>query len=74
VVWAEICNIHKGKTKLVQIDLRQKLQEMRCEESSDIKTHFGEMLWLRKSLAGMGTAIKEKDFYATILASLPDSY
>jgi hypothetical protein len=45
--------VHEGKTELVQIDLRRRLQEMRCEEGGDIKAHFGEQLCLRESLAGM---------------------
>ncbi|KIJ08517.1 hypothetical protein PAXINDRAFT_18356 [Paxillus involutus ATCC 200175] len=27
-VWKEVCKIHEGKTELVQIDLRRRLQEM----------------------------------------------
>ena len=73
-IWAEICRIHEGKTELVQIDLRRRLQEMRCEEGGDIKAHFSEQLRLRESLAGMGAAILDRDFYAIILGSLPESY
>jgi hypothetical protein len=73
-IWNEICDIHKDKTKLVQIDLRHWLQETRCEENGDVRTHFSKMLRLCKSLAGMGTAIEDRDFYAMILASLPKSY
>jgi hypothetical protein len=73
-IWNEICDIHKDKTELVQIDLRRRLQETRCEENRDVRTHFSEMLWLHESLAGMGAAIEDRDFYAMILASLPESY
>lgn len=73
-VWAEICDIHEGKTELVQIDLRRRLQETRCEESGDVKAHFSELLSLRESLAGMGAAIEDRDFFAIVLASLPESY
>jgi hypothetical protein len=73
-IWTEVCKIHEGKTELVQIDLRRRLQEMRCEEGGDIKTHFGEQLRLRESLASMGAAIDDRDFYAILLGSLPESY
>ncbi|OJA10153.1 hypothetical protein AZE42_12203, partial [Rhizopogon vesiculosus] len=43
-IWDEVCKIHEGKTELVQIDLRRRLQEMRCEEGGDIKVHFSEQL------------------------------
>jgi hypothetical protein len=73
-IWNKICNIHEDKTKLVQIDLRRRLQETRCRENGDVRTHFSEMLRLHESLAGMGAAIEDRDFYAMILASLPKSY
>jgi hypothetical protein len=73
-IWSKICNIHEDKMELVQIDLRCQLQETRCEENGDVRTHFSEMLQLHESLAGMGAAIEERDFNAMILASLPESY
>jgi len=73
-IWAEICDIHEGKTELVQIDMRRRLQETRCKENANVKVHFSEMLRLRESLAGMGAEIDDRDFFAIILASLPESY
>ena len=73
-IWAEICTIHEGKTELVQIDLRRRLQETRCEEGADVRTHFSELLRMREQLAGMGAVIDERDFYAIALGSLPESY
>jgi hypothetical protein len=73
-IWAEICTIHEGKSELVQIDLRRRLQETRCDEGGDVKAHFSEMFRLRESLAGMGAVISDNDFYAIILGSLPESY
>jgi hypothetical protein len=73
-VWAEICQIHEDKTELVQIDLRRRLHETRCDEGGDVKAHFAEMLRLRESLAGMGAGILDPDFHAMILGSLPESY
>jgi hypothetical protein len=73
-VWKEVCQIHEGKTELVQIDLRRRLQETRCDENGDVRAHFSEILQLCESLAGMGASINEKDFYAIILGSLPESY
>jgi len=67
-VWAEICQIHEDKTELVQIDLRRRLHETRCDEGGDVKAHFAKML------AGMGTGILNVDFHAMILGSLPESY
>jgi hypothetical protein len=73
-IWSEICTIHEGKSELVQIDLRRRLQETRCEEGGDIKAHFGDLFRLREALASMGASIEDKDFYAIIMGSLPESY
>jgi hypothetical protein len=73
-VWTEICKIHKGKSDLVQIDLRCRLSDTHCEESGDIRNHFGELLKLREALAGMGTSLLDSDFAAIIMGSLPESY
>src|SRR5882757_2349448 len=54
--------------------MRRRLHDMRCEEGEDAKTHLSKMLQLRESLAGMGALIDEKDFYAIILGSLPETY
>src|SRR5882762_1428718 len=73
-IWAEICKIHEGKTELVQVDLRRRLQDTRCEEGNDVRNHFGEMMRMQEELAGMGTVIEECDFYAILLGSLLESY
>lgn len=73
-MWEEIHDIHEGKTELVQIDLRRHLQDLRCEENGDAKAHLSELLRLRESLAGMGADVEDRDFYAIIVGSLPDSY
>src|SRR5882762_601917 len=57
----------EGKTELMQVDLRRRLQEMRCGEGNDVHIHFSEQTHMREQLAGMGTLIEECDFYVIIL-------
>jgi len=73
-IWEEIRTIHEGKTELVQIDLRRRLQETRCEEAADVRNHISELVRMREQLAGMGAVIDERDFFAIVLGSLPESY
>jgi hypothetical protein len=70
IIWSEVCQIHEGKTKLVQIDLCRHLHEIRCDEGVDVKTHFAELLRLSESLARMGAVLDDHDFQAIILGSL----
>src|SRR5882762_10276429 len=74
MIWVEIRKLHEGKTELVQVDLRRRLQETRCEEGRDVRDHFTKLMTMREQLAGMGAAIDERDFYAIVLGSLPESY
>jgi hypothetical protein len=74
LIWAEICQIHEGKTELVQINMRRRMQETCCDEGADVRAHFSELLKLCESLAGMGVSIVDMDFHAIILGSLPESY
>jgi len=73
-IWDEIRKVHEGKTELVQVDLRRRLQETRCGEGEDVRDHFSELMHMREQLAGMGATIEERDFYAIALGSLPESY
>ena len=73
-MWDEIRKIHEGKTELMQVDLRRRLQETRCDEQGDVCNHFSELMHMREQLAGMGATIEERDFYAIALGSLPESY
>jgi len=43
-------------------------------KSELVQIDFSELFRLRESLAGMGAVIDDKDFYAIILGSLPESY
>src|SRR5258705_6175566 len=73
-IWEQIRHIHEGKTELVQVDLRRQLQDTRCEEEADVRNHCSELLRMREELAGMGAILEERDFYAIVLGSLPESY
>jgi hypothetical protein len=73
-IWTEICEIHEGKSDLVQIDLRCRLLDTHCKESGDIHNHFVELLKLCEALAGMGTSLLDLDFAAIIMGSLLESY
>ncbi|KIO14997.1 hypothetical protein M404DRAFT_52522, partial [Pisolithus tinctorius Marx 270] len=51
-----------------------KLQESRCSEKGDVRTHFDKMCALCEQLAALGQSITDDNFAAIILSSLPASY
>src|SRR3984893_19126108 len=73
-MWEAVANECEGKTLLYQVDMRRQLQEMKCSEGEDIKAHLSEMWRRREGLAGMGAVIKDEDFTAMMVGSLPESF
>ncbi|TFY77317.1 hypothetical protein EWM64_g6694, partial [Hericium alpestre] len=59
---------------MVQIDLRRRLQDTRCQDADDICAHFDMLLRMREELSGMGTTLADTDFSAITLSSLPNTY
>jgi hypothetical protein len=73
-IWRAICLIYKGKSDMVQVDTRARLQSMKCNENDDVKAHLTSMMVLREELAGMGAPVNDRDFTAMIINSLPESF
>ena len=73
-IWRELENHFQNRSRMVSVDLRRRIQEVRCAEKGDMIAHFATLRSMREDLAAMGHALKEDDFYAIILGSLPSSY
>jgi hypothetical protein len=54
--------------------MRRKLQDERCDEGRDVRTHVMNLQTLREEYTSMGGALIDSDFAAIILGSLPPSY
>jgi hypothetical protein len=73
-IWTELGNHFEKRSRMVSIDLRRRLQELRCAEKGNVVEHFATLRKMREDLASMGEALTENDFYAIIMGSLPSSY
>jgi hypothetical protein len=73
-IWKELENHFQNRSRMVSVDLRRRIQEVRCAEKGDMISHFATLRMMREDLAAMGQALTEDDFYAIILGSLPSSY
>jgi len=73
-IWKELENHFQNRSRMVSVDLRRRIQELRCAEKGDMLTHFATLRTMREDLAAMGQPLSENDFYAIILGSLPASY
>ena len=73
-IWSELGKHFEKRSRMVSIDLRRRLQELRCAEKGNIVEHFATLRTMREDLASMGEALTENDFYAIIMGSLPSSF
>ena len=80
-VWVEVKKDATTKSTLFIIDVEDKLSTMKCQESSDMKTHltsitahFNLMVQQKENLLQMGSSISDTHFNAITMASLPASY
>jgi hypothetical protein len=73
-IWKELENHFQNRSRMVSVDLRRRIQKLRCAEKGDMLTHFATLRTMREDLAAMGQPLSENDFYAIILGSLPASY
>ena len=73
-IWKELENHFQKRSRMVSVDLRRRIQEVRCAEKGDMIAHFATLRTMREDLAAMGQSLTEDDFYAIILGSLPSSY
>jgi gag-polypeptide of LTR copia-type len=69
--WAALKNDFEKRSKMITIDLRKRLYDIRCAENGNIRTHFDNIRTMREELASLGTELSEPDFSAVILGSLP---
>ena len=73
-IWKELENHFQNRSRMVSVDLRRRIQDLRCAEKGDMLSHFATLRTMREDLASMGQPLSENDFYAIILGSLPASY
>ena len=73
-IWTELGKHFEKRSRMVSIDLRRRLQELRCAEKGNINDHFATLRTMREDLAAMGESVTDDDFYAIIMGSLPSSY
>ena len=73
-IWKELEGHFQNRSRMVSVDLRRRIQDLRCAEKGDMIAHFASLRTMREDLAAMGQPINENDFYAIILGSLPASF
>ena len=59
---------------MVAIDLRHKMQSMRCGENEDVRAHFDKLCDMNECLSSMGVTLEDHEFGSILIGSLPSIY
>ena len=73
-VWDVLKELFEGRSQMIVVDLRRKLQAMKCGEDEDVRAHFDKVADIREQLAAMGTTIPDNEYGSILLGSVPASY
>ena len=72
--WDSLKSDFEKRSRMFMIDLRRRLQDERCEDNGNIRTHFDTLRTMREDLAALGDDLSDEDFGAMVIGSLPRSY
>ena len=72
--WDALKADFEKRSRMITIELRKKLHDIRCAENGNVRAHFDTIRTMREELASLGTTINQQDFSAIILGSLPKNY
>jgi hypothetical protein len=73
-LWKKVAEEFEKKSRMVTVDLRRRLQDERCNEIGNVRTHLEKLQTLHTDLIGMGADPGDENFTAIILGSLPPSF
>ncbi|KIK95936.1 hypothetical protein PAXRUDRAFT_32707 [Paxillus rubicundulus Ve08.2h10] len=73
-IWKAICAIYEAKSDMVHSNTRACLQNLRCGEKEDVKTHLASMMVPWEELIGMGASVNDHNFTMMILSSIGESF
>ena len=73
-VWDALKALFEGRSQMIVVDLRRKLQSMKCGEDDNVRVHFDQIADIREQLASMGTSIPDSEYASILLGSIPTSY
>ena len=73
-MWEAVSDKREKKSRMVTVDLRQKLQAEKCSEHGDMRAHLNKLQTICEDLASMGAPVNDEDFTSIILRSVLASY
>src|SRR5436853_964854 len=59
---------------MVAINLRQKMQNVSCGASDDVRTHFDKLADMNEKLSSIGVTLEDHEYASILIGSLPPIY
>lgn len=72
--WDLLKSDYEKRSKMFMVDLRRRIQDQKCDEGGDVRTHFDTICSMREDLATLGDELSDDNFAAILLGLLPRSY
>jgi hypothetical protein len=72
--WDALKASFEGRSQMISVDLRRKIQSLKCGEDENVRTHLNNIANLQEQLAAMGTTIPDSEYASILLGSIPTSY
>lgn len=73
-VWDALAEIFETRSTMVAIDLRLKLQNVKCGDGQDVRAHFDKLADMRERLASYGVDLEDHEYASILVGSLPSTY
>jgi hypothetical protein len=73
-VWDAVAQIFEGRSLMVAINLRQKMQNVSCGASDDVRTHFDKLADMNEKLSSIGVTLEDHEYASILIGSLPSIY
>ncbi|PPQ88056.1 hypothetical protein CVT25_013688 [Psilocybe cyanescens] len=73
-IWDTIADIFETCSTMVAIDLRLKLQNVKCGDAEDVHTHFDKLADMKECLASCGVDLEDHEYASILIGSLPSIY
>lgn len=73
-VWDAVSQIFEDRSTMVAIDLRLKLQSVKCGDTEDVRAHFDKLADMKERLASYGVTLDDHEYASILVGSLPSTY
>lgn len=73
-VWLLVEAEMTAKSDMVRVDLRGRMQQLRCDENGNVRNHLDTLLRMKEDYAAIGGSIDDADFRYIVMGGMPREF